>query len=276
MTSRKFQKFIWNWSKQNTRHFPWRRTRDPYKILVSEIMLQQTQTSRVREKYPIFIKTFPHFKTLAASPVRKLLKTWMGMGYNRRALYLKEIAKITLRDHRGILPRDPKLLRAFPGIGHYTAHAVACFSYDNCNPFLDTNIRRVIIRLFFPRKRLVHDNEVLTVLTRIEPKKRKREWYLALMDYGAMAIPKSDKNPNRRSRHWTKQSRFEGSTRQVRSLLVKDLLKNNSQTTRSLKRSLRKKGINSKLLEARYFIQILKSLQRDGLIVYKKGLWQMR
>lgn len=275
MTPPQFQKLIWNWSRHNTRHFPWRRTRDPYKILVSEIMLQQTQTSRVREKYPIFIKAFPNFKTLATAPVRKLLRTWIGMGYNRRALYLKEIAKITVRDHQGIPPRDPKLLHAFPGIGHYTAHAVMCFSYGNCTPFLDTNIRRVIIYFFFPRKKWVSDSEVLKVLKRVEPKRKKREWYLALMDYGASVIPKSAKNPNRRSRHYTRQKRFEGSTREVRSLLVKDLL-NKSQNTRSLKHSLSQKGINSKLLGARRFVKILEGLQRDGLIIHKKGLWQIK
>lgn len=238
-------------------------------------MLQQTQTARVFEKYPLFIKAFPDFRMLAKAPTRKLLKTWIGMGYNRRALYLKQIAKTVIKNHTGDLSRDPETLRILPGIGHYTAHAVACFSYNNCAPFLDTNIRRVIIHFFFPRKKQVRDSEILKVLKRVEPRKNKREWYLALMDYGATSIPKTGKNPNRRSRHYARQTRFEGSTREVRSLVIKELLTYGPKATQALKKSIRRKGAKPALLTTPQFSRVLETMKRNGLIKQNNGLWNI-
>ena len=143
MTIPQFQHIILAWHKTNRKDLPWRKTKNPYKILVSEMMLQQTQISRVLPKYKEFLKEFSSLKTLAKAPQSKLLKTWQGLGYWRRALYLQETAKIIEKECQGKFPRDPAVLEALPGIGPYTARALACFAFNSKEAFIDTNIRRV-------------------------------------------------------------------------------------------------------------------------------------
>ncbi len=144
-----FRKKINNHYDQNGRDLPWRRTRNPYRILVSEIMLQQTQVERVIEKYAVFIKTFPDFPSLAEAPLHTLLTVWQGLGYNRRALALRACAQKVVAEHQGKLPKEPEKLLALPGIGKYTAGAVAAFAFNEPIVFMDTNIRRVYIHEFF-------------------------------------------------------------------------------------------------------------------------------
>ncbi len=258
MTLLKFQKIILGWYKENRRDLPWRRTRNPYKILVSEVILQQTQISRVLPKYKEFLETFPTLEALAKAPDKKLLKVWTGLGYWRRALYLKETAKriarraramdstrrVGPRAQRGVkreektqlerfFPRDPRVLETLPGIGPYTARALACFAFNRCEPFLDTNIRRVYLHFFFPHQKNISDKEILTIAQKatlnlcicINSKYScagAREWYYALFDYGALVL--KDKNINKRSRHWHKQNKFEGSFRSFRTKTVRFLL----------------------------------------------------
>ncbi len=149
MTIPKFQKAILRWYKMNRRDMPWRETKNPYKILVSEIMLQQTQVSRVLQKYQEFLSAFPTITALARAKKPEVLRVWSGLGYWRRALCLQENAKKILREHKGIFPKDPEALDALPGIGHYTARALACFAFNNDDAFLDTNIRKVFLHFFF-------------------------------------------------------------------------------------------------------------------------------
>jgi len=155
MTTIRFQKKILEWHKENRRDMPWRNTKDPYKILVSEIMLQQTQVSRVLPKYEEFLKAFSTPEKLVTASDKKLLRIWAGLGYWRRAKYLKETAKIIIKEHVGKFPKDPEELEKLPGIGPYTARALVCFAFNNSEAFLDTNIRRVYLHFFFPRKKNV-------------------------------------------------------------------------------------------------------------------------
>jgi A/G-specific adenine glycosylase len=143
---------ILQWYRRNGRAFLWRRTDDPYTILVSEIMLQQTQAARVEEKLPAFLKEFPTLKRLARSTKGDVLRAWRGMGYNNRAVRLRDLARSVLEQHQGRLPEEPELLDRLPGIGRYTAHAIACFAFRKRVPVVDVNILRLFSRLFWRMK----------------------------------------------------------------------------------------------------------------------------
>jgi len=203
---------------------PWRKTSNPYRVLVSEIMLQQTQVERVIDRYPTFLAAFPDFRMLAKAPVKKLLTVWQGLGYNRRALALKALAQKVVHEHGGKLPSDPAALLALPGIGKYTAGAVTAFAFNKPVVFMDTNIRRVYIHEFFHDRENIHDNEIIPFLERTMDAGNPGKWYNALMDYGAM-LKRKQVNPNRRSAHYAKQSPFENSNRQVRGGILKLLVK---------------------------------------------------
>ncbi len=228
------------WRESHSYTFPWRKTRNPYHIFISEVMLQQTQIPRVLVKYPPFLNKFPDIQSLASAPLRAVLAVWSGMGYNRRAQYLKKTAEKIHTEHGGKLPQDEKTLRALPGIGPYTARAIRCFAFGICEPFIETNIRRVIIHEFFPRKEKVPDSEILKILQYIQPQdsNRQRDWYYALMDYGRDAL-KDIPNPNRKSKQYAKQSRFEGSPRYVRAKIISYLLANKKATEEELFLSLK-------------------------------------
>ena len=222
-----FQKLIWEYYRKQGRPLLWRHaehTSDPYKILVSEIMLQQTQVARVNTKYPEFIKVFPNFKTLAKASLSKVLKVWQGMGYNRRAIALQKIAIIVMKEFGGVLPSDPDVLETFPGIGPHTAGSIAAFAFNKPTVFIETNIRRVFIHFFFPRTQKVSDEAIRPLVEKTVDQKNPREWYFALMDYCAK-LAKEVKNPNRKSRHYRRQVKFEGSLRQVRGAILKELLR---------------------------------------------------
>jgi A/G-specific adenine glycosylase len=218
-----FKNIIWNYYKQNKREFIWRETTDPYHIVVSEIMLQQTQTTRVQEKYPPFIKMFPTWKDLAYAPLHVLLSYWQGLGYNRRALALQRIAQKVLHEYDGVTPTDPSILVSFPGIGPNTAGSICAFAYNMPTIFIETNIRTVFIEHFFQQKITISDKEIVPLLEQSLDHTNSREWYYALMDYGAM-LKKTRPNPSRKSIHHTKQSKFKGSDRQIRGAILKLLI----------------------------------------------------
>lgn len=203
--------------KSRGRHdLPWRKTRDPYKILVSEIMLQQTQATRVVPKYVAFIKQFPTAKSLARVPLSKVLTLWSGLGYNRRAKYLHQAAKQFQTDR----------LEDLPGVGPYTASAVRVFAFNKPEILIETNVRTVFLHHMFPRSKKVSDARLLPyvgVPRGVEP----REWYSALMDYGTY-LKSIHPNPSRRSQHHSKQSAFKGSEREVRGAVLRALVKGES------------------------------------------------
>ncbi len=228
-----FQKVILDYYTAMGRVFPWRSTNDPYAILVSEFMLQQTQTERVVEKYNRWLQVFPTVEALAAASLVQVLEQWVGLGYNRRARFLHESAKIIVQQYGGKVPAEPADLQTLPGIGTYTAAAVSTFAYNKPNTFIETNIRAVFIFFFFKEKTAVSDKEIFPVIEASLYAENPRLWYYALMDYGA-ELKKKVVNPNRKSRHYTKQSKFEGSIRQVRGALIRSLTANPAQNYEQL------------------------------------------
>lgn len=235
--TREFKKEIWRNYRRNRRDLPWRNTSDPYRILVSEVMLQQTQVERVMKKYPEFLGKFPDFAALAKAKVPQVLAAWQGMGYNRRALALKRTAEIVVGKYGGVLPCDVDELDSLPGIGRYTAGAVRAFAFNMPAVCLETNIRRVFIHFFFPRKKEVHDKEIARHIVSTLETKRPREWYWALMDYGAMLKGRVE-NPNRRSAHYRVQGKFAGSNRELRGKLVRLFLAKNGLTEEGIRKEL--------------------------------------
>lgn len=174
-----FQKMIFTWWKTHRRDLPWRQTHDPYKIIVSEVMLQQTQVLRVLPKYAEFIQAFPTVQALANASPAAVLRVWKGMGYNKRALYLRELAKI------GKFPKIESELVKLPGLGTYTARAVLVFAYKRDIALVDTNIRQIITHFFFHDK-LQTESIIRNVADQLLPKGESWEWHQALMDYGAL------------------------------------------------------------------------------------------
>jgi len=219
-----FRAAITEYYEASGRDLPWRRTRNPYRILVSEIMLQQTQVERVQTFYEKFIKRFPDFFVLAKSKKSDVLRMWQGLGYNRRALALREIAKIVVKKYSGKLPRKREALESLPGVGPYTAGAVRAFAFNKPGIFVETNIRRIFIHFFFTGRRNVHDREILPIIEKTLDRENPREWYFSLMDYGAMLGAKTKANPNRRSAHYAKQSKFSGSDREIRGKILRFML----------------------------------------------------
>jgi A/G-specific adenine glycosylase len=223
----KFRRTVWNFYRKSGRHdLPWRKTRDPYKILVSEVMLQQTQVERVIPFYRNFLKRFPTPQSLAEAPLADVLAAWQGLGYNRRAKLLREAARELASKPHFVTRFDlVKELEELPGVGPYTARAVAAFAFNADTVFIETNIRTVIIHRFFsgegttPYGGKVPDKEIEAIVAASLPKGRAREWYGALMDYGTY-LKRSGVRVNARSAGYVKQAKFEGSVRQVRGAIL--------------------------------------------------------
>jgi A/G-specific adenine glycosylase len=220
---RTFQKMILDYYSTHGRDLAWRKTTDPYCILVSEVMLQQTQVERVAAKYPAFIAAFPDFAALAEAPLSEVLAAWQGMGYNRRAITLQGCARKVVDEYGRMLPQDPDILATFPGIGMATAASICAFAFSMPVVFIETNIRRVFIHFFFDNEDTVQDREIIPLVRSALYQKDPRVWYWALMDYGS-ALRKTVPNPNRRSAQYTRQSAFAGSDREIRGLIIRRLL----------------------------------------------------
>ena len=223
MTPAQFRKIVWAHYKKHGRHdLPWRKTRNVYHILVSEVMLQQTQVDRVIPFYKNFIKQFPTAKKLADAPLSDVLKVWQGLGYNRRAKMLRgaaeQLVDMPLSKRRlNLVPELEKL----PGVGPYTASAIVAFAHNEEVVVIETNIRTVIIHHFFPNKKKVSDKEIEKILRQVLPKGRSREWYSALMDYGAH-LKCFGISYNSRMIRYAKQSKFSGSLREARGAILRE------------------------------------------------------
>jgi A/G-specific adenine glycosylase len=228
-----FQERIYQHYHQYSREFSWRKTDDPYHILVSEIMLQQTQTSRVISKYEQFIAAFPDFQSLAQASFRDVLAVWSGLGYNRRALMLKKIAETVVNDFHSHLPSSIDELMKLPGIGIYTASALCAFAFNQPTVLIETNIRTVFIHFFFNNRKNVRDAELIPLIEQTLDRSNPKEWYYALMDYG-VTLKKQYTNPSRRSAHYYKQSPFKGSNRQIRGMILKTLVTHSALTEQEL------------------------------------------
>jgi len=258
---RKFQDLMYAFHRANPRPMPWRETDDPYRILVSEIMLQQTQVERVRIKYAGFLNVFPTVFELAAAELSDLLQVWQGLGYNRRALFLKRCAEEIVTCYGGDFPRSVAELQSLPGIGPYTARAVAAFAFGVAEPLIETNIRTVFIHFFFHGREKVSDGEIMPLVAATVDQGNPREWYYALMDYGGM-LKQTHPNPGRRSKHHTQQSRFEGSNRQLRSRILREVMVQEVITPKKLPSML---AVLPEAIERN-----LAALQREGFLV-KRG-----
>jgi len=284
--TKSFKKTIWSHYKKHRRSFPWREEITPYRVVVSEIMLQQTQAPRVVAKFESFIKKFPDFPTLARAPLAEVLTEWQGLGYNRRALYLKQLAKAVINTktsektgaekYAAGLPQTKAELVNLPGIGPNTAGSILAFAFNIAEPFIETNIRSVFIHFFFAKKQNVHDKNILKLVEQTIDHKNPREWFFALMDYGVMlkqaAKTARTDDPSRKSKHYVRQSPFKGSNRELRAALVRTILE----------KSPKKSGVkieqiitahlaeNNRHRTRENILKNLAALEREGFIVINK------
>jgi A/G-specific adenine glycosylase len=266
METAEFRDIIYAFYEKEGRVFPWRDDTGPWGVLVSEFMLQQTQTERVLRYWKRWMELWPAPEDLAAASPEAVLREWSGLGYNRRAKYLHSSAKIIAEEYRGRVPQTPEALRKLPGIGGYCSGAIACFGYNYPAVFIETNIRAAVIHFFFPDRAAVSDGEIRPVLEEALDRENPRRWYYALMDYGA-ALKKITANPNRKSAHYAKQSRFEGSFRQKRGRLVKALAFNGPASVETL---ARRTGI-----EEGEIYRVMTALEKDLLVAEKEGVYRI-
>jgi A/G-specific adenine glycosylase len=257
----RFQDTVFSYYRDHKRILPWREEIHPFGVVVSEVMLQQTQVARVLEVYPRFLVRFPSFHALANSTLEDVLTAWQGMGYNRRAKYLRLIAQTIENTYHGILPSDPQQLDELPGIGPATACSIATFAFNHPHVFIETNIRRVFLHHFFPGIEQVADQELLPLISQTLPQEDPRSWYYALMDYGAH-LGKTIDNPNKKSKHYTIQSTFSGSRRQLRGIILKMLLAQKSLSREML--------MDIPSFDSTKIDEVLLHLTQEGMI-YEKG-----
>lgn len=232
ITPAKFRALVWRHYRLNGRNtLPWRHTFSPYHILVSEMMLQQTQVERVIPFYWKFLERFPTVERLADAPLAEVVKVWQGLGYNRRAQKLYLAAQEIVGHYRGSFPKTAEQIALLPGVGPYTAHAVAAFAFNRDGVFIETNIRTAIIHNFFDDKENISDEQIAEILEQVSPKGKAREWYSALMDYGA-SLKRSGISHNTRSKKYAKQSKFAGSLREARGAILREFTKGTTSRTR--------------------------------------------
>lgn len=243
---------------------PWRQDVRPYYILVSELMLQQTQVDRVVPKFEAFIARFPNERILADAPLSDVLQLWSGLGYNRRARFLHEAAKHIIQDHAGRFPTNPQDLLALPGVGKNTAGALRTYAFNEFAPFIETNVRTVYIHHFFEDRQDVHDNEIMTKLAETIDLEHPREFYWALMDYGSW-LKRQGFGRLSQSKHYKKQSPLKGSVREIRGQLLKALRSS----------TLTHDQLAVRVTYDERFDQALTGLITDKLVVYRDGAYKL-
>ncbi len=258
-----FQETLWDYYAKHARDLSWRRTSDPYKILVSEIMLQQTQVTRVLPKYDFFLEQFPDVKALAAANLGDVLTAWSGLGYNRRAKYLWQAAQEIMQGHKGEFPKKLNALTTLPGIGKNTAGALLAYVYNEPVLFVETNVRSVYIHHFFADRSDVSDKEILLLLEQTLDRENPREFYWALMDYGSH-LKKKQGNNIIKSKHYAKQSKFHGSKRQIRGQVIR-LLTEKERAGSEL----------AELITDKRLTVVLDELQKEGLVIHSHGVYRL-
>lgn len=259
-----FQKKVWRFYTAHGRHdLLWRPPQlkvkngkmDMYAIMVSEIMLQQTQVSRVLPKFKSWMKQFPSITVLAEASRKDVLTLWQGLGYTRRAKFLHEAAQKIAKDSP---PKTVEELEDLPGIGHYTARAIATFAWNESHAFVETNIRTVYIDHFFKNKESVVDGDILSLTGQTLNKSKPREWMYALMDYGSY-LKSRGKAHNARAKSFTRQSKFKGSVREVRGSIMKFFTEKETLTPKDQK-------VFEKKFDSNRLTQALAGLVKDGLL----------
>lgn len=250
------RELIWQKARELYRDMPWRQDTQPYFVLVSEIMLQQTQVERVRYKFQEFIDKFPNVTALASAPLAEVLTVWSGLGYNRRAQFLHQAAKQIEERFGGKIPTTSDELISLPGIGVNTAGALLAYSFNQPALFIETNVRTVLFYHFFPNQEVVSDRELRVQLDVLLDKEHPREFYWGLMDYGS-ELKKQGAGQLTKSKHYKKQAPLKGSLREVRGLILKALI-NGSVEQNELARQMP--------VDDRY-TRALNDLLNEGLIV---------
>ena len=272
-----FRAKVWERGREFYRDLPWRNTRDPYSIWISEVMLQQTQVVRVVERWAQWMEKFPTVDALANAQFSIVIGDWMGMGYNSRARRLWDCSKIIRDQYAGQVPDSYEELISLPGIGPATAAGIRAFAYNTPGVYLETNVRTVFIHEFFPNADSVDDKELIPLVRAACPPMGEdvRGWYYALLDYGAY-LKKTQSNPSRRSKQYTKQNMFEGSHRQKRSFIVRSILES-PQTARQLAVALDEfeasKGRGH--VSPNELDSVLEELDMEGLIACNNGIWRI-
>jgi A/G-specific adenine glycosylase len=285
----KAQTRVLAWFDAHGRRFPWRETRDPYRTMVAEVMLQQTQTGRVAPAYEGFLERFPSLDRLAHAPAIDVIQAWRGLGYNRRAVDLHRAAQTLVREHGGVYPSQPAALRRLPGLGEYTANAIACFAFDAQVPVVDTNVRRVLSRSASGKDAAESDAaRVSRLAAEWLPDDDAYRWNQALMDIGALvcrsANPLCAKCPLRSScvyrakgRHRAPPARpkrltepFEGSRRQARGAIV-DHLRRAARKGITLGELARRMDPNGNGADLERLVEILGKLESEGLAELSAG-----
>ena len=281
---RRLHQSVEAWYRSHRRDLQWRTSRNPYELLVSEVMLQQTQVRRVQEKLPPFLHRFPDFAALARSPKSDVIRAWEGMGYNNRAVRLNELAKIIVKEHRSRLPSDVATLQTLPGVGPYTAHALTSFAFRKRVPVVDVNIRRVFSRIF-TRGKTLSDKEAWKLAANALPASAYT-WNQALMDLGAVIctarkpacslcpvaalcssrsainntqppVPKAGSEPS-----------YRGLPRRIwRGKIIQTL---RDSHRRRVRLSSLAGAIRLTRKDQRWFAELVRHLEKDGLIVTRK------
>ena len=258
MNSKQLQSKILSWYKVHKRDLPWRKTSDPYKILVSEIMLQQTQVDRVIPKYLAFLKAFPSINALASAKTGDVLTLWSGLGYNARAIRLQKTAQVITKDFKGKFPKDRDVLLTLPGVGPYTANAVLSFAFNLPFPCIDTNIRRILLHeLQLPESTSI--TKLYSIAESLIPKNKSCIWHNALMDYGSSVLTAKKTG----IKALTKQSKFLHSRRWYRGQIMKIVVKEKKISLNKLSKLLKK--------EKTFLVSILDELQKEKLVKVVKN-----
>lgn len=264
MNEREFQELVQQKGQELYRDMPWRTDPSPYHVLVSELMLQQTQVSRVIPKFEVFMARFPSVQVLAESSLADVLSLWSGLGYNRRAKYLWQATLEVQLRFDGELPRTRSELVSLPGIGPNTAGAILNYAYEIPTPFVETNIRTVYFRHFFHDRTNVADTELLEVVERTLDSEYPRQWFYALMDYGAY-LKVTHGGRLDQSRHYKKQSALAGSMREMRGRIIREL------TTQSLDQA----SLEQAARADERFAFALTALEREGMIESDGERWRL-
>jgi A/G-specific adenine glycosylase len=262
-----FRALVYEKASACHRDLPWRRTVDPYAIMVSECMLQQTQVARVVPKFSAWMGRFPDFPSLADAATGEVLSFWSGLGYNRRALALQASARIVANEYGSRLPEDEKSLRGLPGIGKYTARAILAFAFDKPSVFLETNIRTVLLKHFFPEELQVSEVALEEKAALVVDIDAPSKWYNAMMDYGA-ELKRVEGNHSVRSSNYKKQDAFAGSFRSLRGAVLRLLVDRKRLSIAQMKAQLS--------FEQTEIERCCAMLVKEGFAVYEGGVLEIR
>ena len=256
MSKEEFQEIIWENGRRLYRDMPWRTDTRPYYVLVSELMLQQTQVDRVIPKFNDFIAQFPDETSLANAPLADVLILWSGLGYNRRAKFLHDSAKKITTEFNGAFPKKYTDILSLPGVGPGTAGAILTYAYNKVAPFIETNVRTVYFHHFFPDGEKTSDEQLKVIVAQTLDHENPREFYWALMDYGTW-LKKNGAGKITQSKHYKKQAPLKGSVRELRGLLMKHLSRTDAKFS----------ALQEQYGDDPRFTRALDGLIADGLIV---------